>query len=56
MSDAYSHVFMVLGVNETVQFLKNNPLLNLEILLIYSDENGNLARYETTGMKQMLGH
>jgi thiamine biosynthesis lipoprotein len=56
MSDAYSHVFMVLGVNETVQFLKNNPLFNLEVLLIYSDENGNLARYETTGMKQMLGH
>lgn len=56
LSDAYSHAFMVMGMNETIEFLKNNPSLNLEVLLIYSDENGNLIRYETSGMQRMLGH
>jgi len=55
-SDAYSHVFMVMGVNEIIEFLKNNPALNIELMLIYNDENGNLTRFETPGMQRMLGH
>lgn len=55
-SDAYSNAFMVMGVNEIIEYLKNNPTLKIEVLLIYSDENGNLTRFETPGMQKMLGH
>ena len=53
-ADAYATVFMVMGVDQTLEFIKKNPDLNLEVYLLYAGENGNILREMSTGFSQYL--
>lgn len=48
-ADAYGTVFMVLGLEKSIEFLKQRS--DLEAYLIYSDEQGAYQVYATPGMK-----
>ncbi len=43
-ADAYATAFMVMGKDKTLQFVKQHPETDMEVLLIYSDADGE---YET---------
>lgn len=43
LADAYATAFMVMGVEKTKQFIISNP--NIEVYLVYSDDNGNWKTY-----------
>lgn len=53
-ADAYAHAFMAMGLNKTIHFINKNSAIDVEVLLFYSDEKGNLKNYKSEGMKQML--
>ena len=42
--DAYATAFMAMGLEKSVKFLENNPLL--KVVLIYVDDEGNLAEFK----------
>jgi FAD:protein FMN transferase len=48
-ADAYATVFMVFGMEKSIDFLSKNKFL--DAYLIYSDDSGNLKEYSTNGMK-----
>ena len=49
-ADAYATVFMVIGLDKSIKFLKEHP--ELEAYLIYSDSEGKFRIYDTPGMKK----
>lgn len=51
-ADAYGTVLMILGLDESIRFLREHP--QLEAFLIYSDEAGNLQTYMTPGMEKLV--
>lgn len=53
-ADAYATVFMVLGLEESIAFLKNHPELNLEAYFVYSDADGTYKSHFTEGMKGIV--
>lgn len=53
-ADAYATAFMVMGLNESISFIENNPKLNLETYLIYQNSKGNLAVYSSDGMSKYI--
>jgi len=44
-ADAFATAFMVMGLSKSIEILEGDP--NLEGLLIYSDNEGNLATYQS---------
>lgn len=50
MADAYATTFMVMGVDETIAFLDENPTLNVQAMLIY-DENGTQKTWMSDSLK-----
>jgi FAD:protein FMN transferase len=48
-ADAYGTVFMVMGLERSIEFLKHRS--DLEAYLIYSDDQGAFRVYATPGMK-----
>jgi FAD:protein FMN transferase len=50
MADAYATAFMVMGRDETIAFLDENPLLNLKAMLIY-DDNGTPKVWMSEALK-----
>ncbi len=54
MADAMATVFMVMGVEKTKSFLSTHKELNLEVYLVFSDENGNMKTFASEGMKPIL--
>ena len=48
-SDAYATFFMLIGLDSTKAFLKENPQQNLEVFLIY-DENNTFKTYMSEGL------
>jgi len=48
-ADAYATVFMVFGLEKSIDFLSKNKFL--EAYLVYSDDNGKFKVYVTEGMK-----
>jgi thiamine biosynthesis lipoprotein len=48
-ADAYATVFMVFGLEKSIDFLSKNKFL--EAYLVYSDDIGNFKVYTTEGMK-----
>jgi thiamine biosynthesis lipoprotein len=52
-ADAYATAFMVMGVQETIDFLGENPQLGLDVFLIY-DDGENLQTVMTDGMVDMI--
>ncbi len=53
LADAYATAFMVMGTNESIEFVDSNPELDLEILLIYT-ANGILETFATEGFKDII--
>lgn len=53
-ADAYATAFMVMGLDETKNFLDTHPELKLEVLLIFSNEKGRMEKFFTPGMKKFL--
>jgi FAD:protein FMN transferase len=51
-ADGFATAFMVLGVDPSIRILNDHP--ELEVYLIFSDENGNLQIYMTEGFEMML--
>ncbi len=52
LADAYATAMMVMGLEQSIDFLKNHP--ELEGYLIYSDEEGNLKTIVSEGIQQAL--
>lgn len=50
-ADAYATAFMVMGVEKTKEFLKENPDLKLDVYLIFSDEKGEFKTWISEGIK-----
>ena len=51
-ADAYATALMVLGLERSLEFLKENK--ELAVFFIYSDNNGNLKTFATEGIKKIL--
>jgi thiamine biosynthesis lipoprotein len=54
IADAYATVFMVMGVDKTMQFVQENKDLNLAVYLLYENENGRVARASNQLMQQYI--
>lgn len=52
VADAFATMFMVMGLEESIQYLENQN--ELEAYLIYSDEEGKYRVYTTPGMKEHI--
>jgi thiamine biosynthesis lipoprotein len=53
-ADAFATAFMVMGVEQTKEFLNSHPDLGLEIYMIFDDGFGGLESYSSDGMLNSL--
>ena len=53
-ADAYATVFMVMGTKKALEFVKQHPDEELEVYLLYADENGEIAREMSDGFGEFL--
>ncbi|SFT50943.1 thiamine biosynthesis lipoprotein [Lishizhenia tianjinensis] len=53
-ADAYATAFMVMGKDATMEFVANHPELNLEVYLLFQNEEGLLERAYTSGIASCL--
>lgn len=53
LADAYATAFMVVGVDEALQIVKNSGD-DLEVYLLYADEKGDLKRVYSDGFEKYL--
>lgn len=53
-ADAYATAFMVMGVEKSMQFVKDHPELNLEIYLLHDEGNGEVQRSMSPGFQKYL--
>ena len=51
-SDAYATGILVMGLGKAKLFLEKHP--EIQVYLIYSDENGNYAEFQTSQMESIL--
>jgi len=51
-ADAYATAFMVMGLEESKDFINKNP--DLEAYFIYSDRDGELKTHYTQGVRELL--
>ncbi|WP_165779207.1 FAD:protein FMN transferase [Brumimicrobium salinarum] len=54
MADAYATAFMVMGVDASLEFVKNNPDLGVDIYLLFDAGNGRIERAYSRGMLNYL--
>ncbi len=53
-ADAYATAFMVMGAEETLKFVQNNPELDLEVYLLEADGNQGYKRSMSEGFQTYL--
>lgn len=53
-ADAYATAFMVMGKDKAMNFVEKNSALNLEIYLLYADEDGGIQREMSDGFRQFI--
>ena len=53
-ADAYATVFMVLGYEESIKFINDNPHLNLEAYFLFENESKRIERIYSKGMDNFL--
>jgi FAD:protein FMN transferase len=51
-ADAFATVFMVMGLEKSIVYINNQK--ELDVYLIYSDENGNYQTFMTPGFKESI--
>lgn len=54
LADAYATAFMVMGMAETVEYVANNRKDNLEIYLIYKNDEGKVKSYVSLGLSGLI--
>ncbi|MFO8088173.1 MAG: FAD:protein FMN transferase [Bacteroidales bacterium] len=54
IADAYATAFMVMGKDKSLQFVKDHPEKKLEVLLIYSGEDGQYRIEQSKGFQQYI--
>lgn len=54
LADGYATAFMVMGHEKSIQFIKENLDLRLDVFLIFNNEQGSLDTYSTPGFKQII--
>jgi len=54
VADAYATAFMVMGVDKTKSFLEKNNDMDLEVYLVYGEEDGSYSSWISEGMKEDL--
>lgn len=54
LADGYATAFMVMGTEKAKTFIKNHADLNLEVFLVYNNEDGNMATYASEGFGYMI--
>jgi FAD:protein FMN transferase len=52
-ADAYATAFMIMGLNKSIQFLKKNKELKLEVYFIY-DDKGSWKTYASKSLKKWI--
>lgn len=55
-ADAYATAFMVMGKEKVIQFLKDHPNENIDVLLMDSDENGKINTWKSDKMDKYLSN
>lgn len=53
-ADAMATVFMVWGVEKSIEFVKSHPDLKLDILLQFVDDQGEMSTYYSSGMRNLI--
>lgn len=53
-ADAYATAFMVMGMEESKQFVESHPELKLDVLFISSDSSNKLISYKSIGFNKYL--
>ncbi len=53
-ADAYATAFMVIGVEKSLQLLKDNPDLNIDAYLLFENKQGRIERAFSRGMNMYL--
>lgn len=53
-ADAYATAFMVMGVEKSLQLMKDKPELNIDAYLLFENEQGRIERAYSRGMKLYL--
>jgi len=51
-ADAYATAFMVMGLEESIRIVENDP--NLDAYFIYTDDDGKYKTYSTNKIKEMI--
>lgn len=51
LADAYATAFMVMGVEETMDFINKNSSLNIEVYLLFENSSGRIERVFSKGME-----
>jgi len=54
IADAYATAFMVMGVDDAMQFVEKNKDLNLAVYLLYENDQGRIARASNQLMQKYL--
>lgn len=54
LADAMATVFMVWGTEKSIEFVNQKRDLNLEILLQFTDEKGDISTYMSPGFREMI--
>ena len=55
-ADAYATAFMVMGLEKTLSFIRENPSEKLEVYLLYSGEDGEIKRSMSKGFKEYCSY
>lgn len=53
-ADAFATAFMVMGVEESLQLIKDNPEFGIESYLLFENKQGRIERAYSRGMNQYL--
>ncbi|MFO8054196.1 MAG: FAD:protein FMN transferase [Bacteroidales bacterium] len=53
-ADAWATAFMVMGTDSTIEFIEHNPQLDLQVFLIYADEERKFQTVQSDGFEQYL--
>lgn len=54
LADGFATAFMVMGTQATLEFVKGNPELNLDVYLLFENESGRIERAYSSGMDKYL--